>query len=233
MKTKLFPNISLPKECTIISGIEVSTLLGKVFFEINSPELCISNLPHQLYLLENEIQLHIFDTDICTIETLISSYELAAGDYLTDRNLMQIFRMEFKQDVSELTIQIKLVPDDTSYECYSNCGEYFEAVSFESNSGALTIGTNDTEYLGIRASNNDWLPNRWKNLFGYEVDGRFSPVKQIQDGILTTFPTVYKKEKLQVSYTMSWTSSLDDSFDTKKAADISIKKKLTLEGIEY
>lgn len=230
MNQDLFKNLKKSSGIIRCKGLEIPTMLGNIVFNIYLAEE-LTHFNHEYYEMENEIYLRKWETETFLMEALTIFYDYGSIEFPTDRSFAQVFRLYAKKDIPISKFQISLMNNDIFCESSDDWGEHLEALSFVSPKGALTMGTDDMEVLNARAYRNDWLPKRWKGIFDY-FPPKY-PFEFTENSITTTFPELFEGDKLQVSYVVSWVSSLYKPFNARLAADMPVKTLFEEKKLEY
>lgn len=232
MSTALFSGLSMRSELSNdSSAMCIPTPLGKVAFDVHFTAEAPVDLSCEYFEIMEGIFLRKWDTKYALIEALTIFFDYEGEHFPIDGRFAQVFRIYAKENIPEIKFQAYLINNDIYCESSRDPGEHIEALTFTSPKGAFSMGTDDLEVLNGRAHYEDWMPKRWKGVFDYPLEKY--PFKFYDDGIETTFPEIYKEEKLQVSYVVSWVNQLYDPFNARLAVDACIEKLFAKVGLEY
>lgn len=104
-------------------------------------------------------------------------------------------------------------------------GEGLASQSFQDNSHALSIGTQDEDYLQQRSASNNWLPVHLKSKISA------NEINYLPSGFEITLPDLLAEDSIQIHFIISWTSNKDSSISNWFAVDQRPKRILEEAGI--
>lgn len=88
-------------------------------------------------------------------------------------------------------------PDES--DVFIESGEGLAAQTWETPVVRLTIGTEDEDYLQQRASDQNWLPYRFKDLINP------NSIEYLKNGIKISLPEFRENEVVQIHFSIAWT----------------------------
>ena len=101
-------------------------------------------------------------------------------------------------------------------------GQYFDAQTWEDDEHAVTIGTEDSDKLFLRAENDGWLPQRFLLKPRYDYDNL--AVQYLQEGMTVHLGEVLPEEKFQIYFGIAWQlQGASDHAYTSIAADFALE----------
>lgn len=93
-------------------------------------------------------------------------------------------------------------------------GEGLVSCLYENNKTRLSIGTEDEEYLALRARSQNWMPNRLEDTFL-----NTTTVEPISGGLQVIVPQIEMNEVMQIQFILAWTSQKYPNSSTWFAVD--------------
>jgi hypothetical protein len=91
-----------------------------------------------------------------------------------------------------LTICCKLIDQKQNVYCGGSSGQYVQAFELQNDTHHAYIGTEDGELMQYRAEQNDWMPNRFKDVLSEE----FSFIEDLDCGFKVNVPKLLMGEKI-------------------------------------
>lgn len=181
------------------------TPIGNLTFNTCFSEKSLLNFkPISTHLIDDKAILSTWLFDECQIEFLKLNIipHLPPGMKVT-QCLSGIWRLKMLNNRSaafDFECNLNYIGPNKPRELdiYIEAGEGLAAQTWENPFVRLTIGTEDEDYLQQRASNQDWLPYRFKNLIVDSID-------YLKNGIKVSFPEFQENEIAQVHFTVAWT----------------------------
>lgn len=135
-----------------------------------------------------------------------------------------------------------------SFKCYMNrnskdvvsevdCGEHFHALWIENETNVVSIGTEDGEIMKARALNNDWMPNRFKDLLGYRKYQELSITNILDFGFQTNIPELLEGERIYFHYlvatnTRKKSNEYPDEDDISTNIAVDYPKRILIEKLK-
>lgn len=137
------------------------------------------------------------------------------GGTLTD-SFGWLFRIKKTTDIPnkiETYCLLEKSNDEISFDTAT--GEHLDAIQADSNEWTLHIGTEDGEVLNSRAENDDWFPERLKNI----VDSSKSITEMKLNGFVTRIPDLMNDEKIHIQYLTAYNQKDEQKVNTWLAVD--------------
>lgn len=187
-----------------IDPLVCNTPAGKIFFQFsfNNKEMSPSNFKT---FTENNAIISSWHFKECEIEFFRADFIPSIPphmkvDYCTAgiwrvKSLNSSLEFKFKTFI-DLNLSTLLNKKGTL-----ETGEGLVSCSYENNEMKLSIGTEDEDFLASRAQNQQWMPNRFKDLFLNE-----SVIKSIPGGLEVNFPQLEVNETIQVQFIIAVSS---------------------------
>lgn len=127
-----------------------------------------------------------------------------------------IFRIEKRNDTEE-ALETYCILDNPKEDVEFSVatGEHLDAIEGFNADWTVHIGSEDGEMLHWRAQDNDWFPSRLKN----KLDIGQSITELHSNGLRTTLPSLYFKEKLHLQYLVAYDAQKEGCVNSWLAVD--------------
>ncbi|WP_295791551.1 hypothetical protein [Mucilaginibacter sp.] len=128
-----------------------------------------------------------------------------------------LWRIEkISSQFNPVELYCQLTDYDKNVEFGFSAGEHLDSVEVNDNEWVLHIGVEDGEIIQYRASQNDGMPIRFENTFGFSN----SPHQQQREGFLTPIPDLNEGEHIHLHYITAFDRKNRESVNTWLAVDI-------------
>ena len=174
--------------------------------------------------LDNVENRKILETNAHKIEVIafqnIKNW-LVDTDFKIEDSKGWIIRITKLNDLQE-ALAFKCYMDKNSDKVVSevDCGEHLHALWIENETNVVSIGTEDGEVMKARALKNDWMPNRFKDLLGYQKYQELSITDILDFGFKTNIPDLLEGERIYFHYLVA-TNTKKKSIEYPDEDDIS------------
>ncbi len=194
-------NLNNYKEITSQNVENIETPLGEIKFNLTIEDYEIAlKKPTNLYQLSNNNKIYSWDYKAFKTELLICYPKINLPKEMhVDNCIAGAWRLKALDNISTCVFSCKWTENKRWSDVTPNSGEYLDAQTWEGLNKYVTIGTEDGEYLVIRAMKNDMIPAHLIK----EVN-TLDLVKYFDDGLMIPITRILKDDILQIHFVISW-----------------------------
>lgn len=194
----------------------LATPFGEIFTCATAATLDTTHTaPQQQMLLPGGTEWRCWSTDAAVAEVLIGPYRPVLPPHMdVQGSVAAVWRVQARQPLLNPALQCRWPAPPANADGGPDSGEGLDAQTWSISDAALSMGTEDGEFLARRAHQENLVPAR----LGPEL--HVGTVRYIDQGLQVPFSSLEPSELVQVHFVVAW-ADYDDPYrvDTWYAVD--------------